>query len=160
MPVYNINFLRLKGKSNPRLYERLYYMNKFTQKMMRFMYGRYGIDELYYGLFALCLALCLLHSITGMAAFSVLSTLVVVFIMYRVLSKNADKRRAENRMFLKLWNPVKNWFSYQHDRFRDRKDYRYRKCPGCRAIIKLPNQKGKHTTTCPRCHNKFNVRIL
>ena len=32
-------------------------MKNFRQKLMSFMYGRYGVDELYYGLFGLWLAL-------------------------------------------------------------------------------------------------------
>ena len=36
-------------------------MKNFRQKLMSFMYGRYGVDELYYGLFGLWLALIIVN---------------------------------------------------------------------------------------------------
>lgn len=134
-------------------------MNKFTQKMMAFMYGRYGVDELYYGLFALWGITAVINIFTQSVIVSLIGAAAAVFMIFRFLSKNTAKRRRENDAFLKLWKPVKSWFILQRDRLRDRKTARYRKCPKCRAILKLPNKKGKHTTSCPKCGNRFDVRI-
>ena len=35
----------------------------------------------------------------------------------------------------------------------------YRKCPNCKAVLRLPNKVGKHTTVCPRCNKEFKVRV-
>ncbi len=123
------------------------------------MYGRYGIDEMYYGLFALWTALLLLNMFLNSAIVSVLSSAVVIYMLYRSMSKNHAKRRAENSKFLSLWRPVKKWFMFQRDKFRDRKNYRYRKCTHCKAIVKLPNRKGKHSVICPKCRERFDVKI-
>ena len=127
--------------------------------MMAFMIGRYGVDELYYGLFALWGITALINIFAQSAVVSIVGTAAAVFMIFRFLSKNILKRRRENEVFLKLWKPVKSWFVLQRDRFRDRKTARYRRCPRCGAILKLPNKKGKHTTTCPKCGNRFDVRI-
>jgi len=127
--------------------------------MMAFMYGRYGVDELYYGLFALWGITAVINIFTQSVIVSLIGAAAAVFMIFRFLSKNTAKRRRENDAFLKLWKPVKSWFILQRDRLRDRKTARYRKCPKCRAILKLPNKKGKHTTSCPKCGNRFDVRI-
>ena len=134
-------------------------MNKFTQKLAVFMYGRYGIDELYYGLFGLWIALMLINVVADSIILAFITSVIAAYQIFRFFSKNREKRRRENEVFLKLWKPVKSWFILQRDRFRDRKTSRYRKCPNCKAILKLPNKKGKHTTACPKCGNRFDVKI-
>lgn len=123
------------------------------------MYGRYGIDEMYYGLFALWTILLVVNMFVSSAIISLLGILTVMYMLYRSFSRNHAKRRAENAKFLKLWRPVKNWFLLQRDRFRDRKNFRYRKCSHCKAIVRLPNKKGKHTVVCPKCRERFDVKI-
>ena len=134
-------------------------MNKFTQKLAVFMYGRYGIDELYYGLFGLWITLMLINVVADSIILAFITSVIAAYQIFRFFSKNREKRRRENEVFLKLWKPVKSWFILQRDRFRDRKTSRYRKCPNCKAILKLPNKKGKHTTVCPKCGTRFDVKI-
>ena len=134
-------------------------MNNFKQKLIQFMIGRYGMDEMYIGLVAVWFFLTVINSFVQSTLLSFLGTAVLIFGLYRFMSRNHAKRRAENEKFLKLWRPVKNWLTFQRDRFRDRKTARYRKCKHCKAIIKLPNQKGKHTVRCPKCGERFDVRI-
>lgn len=135
-------------------------MKNFKQKLIYFMYGRYGIDEMYYGLFALWIILVAVNMFVRSYIIYLIETAVIIYSLWRVMSKKKDKRRRENEAFLKLWNPVKSWFILQKDRIRDIKSSRYRKCPKCHAIIKLPNKRGKHTTHCPKCGERFDVRIL
>ena len=134
-------------------------MNNFKQKLIQFMIGRYGMDEMYIGLVAVWFFLTVVNSFVQSTLLSLLGTAVLIYGLYRFMSRNHAKRRAENEKFLKLWRPVKNWLMFQRDRFRDRKTARYRKCKHCKAIIKLPNQKGKHTVRCPKCGERFDVRI-
>lgn len=135
-------------------------MNKFKQKLIAFMYGRYGIDEMYFGLFALWCIIIVLNSFIRSSILYLIGTVVLVYSFWRMMSKNTAKRRKENAVFLKFWNPIKSWFILQKDRVKDHKDFRYRRCPKCHAILKLPNKKGRHTTNCPKCKNRFDVRIL
>ncbi len=134
-------------------------MKRFRDWIFRFMYGRYGVDQLYYGLFFLWIILTVVGVFTRSIIVSAITSVVVVIMFFRMLSKNHAARRRENEAFLKLWRPIRNWFTFQRDKFRDRKTSRYRKCPACRAIIKFPNKKGKHTAVCPKCKHRFNVKI-
>lgn len=134
-------------------------MNNFKQKLIQFMLGRYGMDEMYFGLVAIWFLLTVVNSFVQSTLLSLLGTAVLIWGLYRFMSRNHAKRRAENEVFLKLWRPVKNWLTFQRDRFRDRKTARYRKCTHCKAIIKLPYKKGKHTVRCPKCGERFDVRI-
>ena len=134
-------------------------MGKIKQKLYRFMYGRYGIDELYHALMALWAILIILNAFIGSPIIYLLDTAVVIIMIWRSMSRNIGKRRAENERYLRLIKPIKNYFSFQRDKFRDRKSFRYRKCTHCKAIVKLPNKKGKHTVICPRCRERFGVRI-
>ena len=75
----------------------------------------------------------------------------VICIFFRTMSRNIAKRRAENQKFC-------NFFKLRKNKFRDRKTHVYRKCPSCKAVLRLPKAKGKHTVSCPKCKNKFSVR--
>lgn len=134
-------------------------MNKLRTKFIRFMYGRYGVDQLYYALFAVWGVTALINCFENSVILSILGTALAVWMIWRSLSRNIQKRRAENEKFLVLWKPVKSWLILQRDRIRDRKTARYRRCSHCRAIVKLPVKKGKHTVVCPRCRERFDVRI-
>ncbi len=135
-------------------------MHNFKYKLASFMYGRYGIDALYYGLFALWLAVYVVSVITGKWWISLFGLAVMGFAAFRVFSRNLTRRRKENEAFMKLWRPVKEFFKLQYHRVRDCRTSVYRKCPGCRAVLRLPRRRGTHTTNCPRCARRFDVRIL
>jgi len=134
-------------------------MHNFRNKFIRFMYGRYGVDSLYMALFAVWGVIALINCFLHSAVLGAFGTVIALWMIWRSFSKNIQKRRAENEKFLVLYQPVKSWAILQRDRFRDRKTARYRKCTHCRAIVKLPVKKGKHTVVCPRCRGRFDVRI-
>ena len=135
-------------------------MNSLRNKLRSFLWGRYGIDQLYYGLLGLYVLFLLLSVLLDWKIFSALSSVLLVLALLRALSKNHAARRKENAVFLKLWAPMKTELVLLKDRFRDRKNARYRHCRHCRAILKLPVKKGGHTVVCPKCHKRFSVHIL
>ncbi|MBQ8187309.1 MAG: hypothetical protein IJX93_04150 [Clostridia bacterium] len=134
-------------------------MNNFKAKFIRFMYGRYGVDQLYYALFIAWGVIAVINCFADSLLLSILGTALVVWMFWRSMSRNLVKRRAENEKFLTFWKPVKSWLILQRDRIRDRKTARYRTCTHCKAIVKLPVKKGKHTVVCPRCKGRFDVKI-
>lgn len=135
-------------------------MNKFRAFLNRFLIGRNGIDELYIFSVWLLLIVTLINRFVRLRSISIFCALLFILTVFRFLSRNLKARMQENDMFLKIWIPIKRWFIWQWDRLKDIKTFRYRKCPNCKAIIKLPNQRGKHTTTCPRCKHRFHVYII
>lgn len=131
---------------------------KLLDTFNRFMYGRYGADQLYYALLVLFLLLSVLARFFFIPLL-LLADAVFIWALFRYFSKNIYKRREENRKWLSVWRSIKSFFILQRDRIRDRKVCRYRKCPHCKAITRLPVRKGKHSVKCPRCQNSFSVHI-
>ena len=58
-----------------------------------------------------------------------------------------------------MFDPVKNWVLLRIKKIRERKDFRYLKCPYCKAQLRVKNQKGVHGVRCPKCRGEFRVTI-
>ena len=135
-------------------------MSQWKKKLISFMYGRYGVDTLYYALNILWFLFLILQILTRSIIFGILAWVCLFFMVFRMLSRNIARRRAENDAFLRLWNPVKSFFKLQWTRVKDARTSVYRKCPQCKATLRLPRRRGTHTAVCPRCSNRFDVRIF
>ncbi len=137
---------------------------RFREKLQRFMWGRYGIDGFYYGLFATYIFLWIAQGFVKInvvkALMSIAGFVVLVYMIYRVFSKNIPARRKENERFMRAWKKVKGYFVLQKNKIRDIKHFTYKKCPACKSVLRLPRKKGKHNVVCPKCKNRFGVRNL
>jgi len=122
--------------------------------IQRFMYGRYGNDQLNIFLTVLYLAMFLAEVLTHAAVFYWLSLAVIFAALFRMLSRNLDRRRAENAKFMSLAGPVLRWLRLQRTIRRD-KEHRYFKCPSCGQQLRVPKGKGKITVTCRACGASF-----
>lgn len=132
---------------------------KFTDKLIRFMYGRNGNDKLNQFLFWIYFVLLLTNLFLKSVILWVVELILVALYMFRFLSRNIYRRQTENRKFLKIWNKFTGFFKLQKNKFRDRKTHVYRKCEHCKAVLRLPKKKGKHTVRCPQCNKTFSVKI-
>lgn len=129
-------------------------IRKIGNTLARFMYGRNGADQL--GL-AMIWLLILLNIVgifvrTGAAgtALSAVSLVLAAVIIWRIFSRNLEKRRAENAAFLnKVWYPLRRLFTDARNQARDR-DHKYFHC-SCGAVCRVPRGKGNIIITCPRC---------
>ncbi|WP_010252152.1 hypothetical protein [Acetivibrio cellulolyticus] len=135
-------------------------MGNLKDKLARFMYGRYGMDELSYALFVTYFVLLFANIFIHTKIFSILMFAVVFVMVFRTFSRNIYKRRMENEKFMKIWKPVKSKGSLTVRRIKEIKTRRFRKCPNCKSVLRLPRKTGKHTVNCPCCHNEFELRIL
>ena len=130
--------------------------------MARFMYGRNGADQLCWALFIAELVLSLLPALVpgqAFAAFIHYTTLFLcVYLLFRMFSRNISARRKEYYSFLKVWTPVQKWFRIKKTAFRERKQYKYFRCPGCRQQLRAPRGRGKILVTCQRCHKQFKQK--
>ena len=134
-------------------------MNKF----MRFMQGRYGFDTLNGFLFILALLVHIANIfvwgyIPSIVLYAV-STAFMGWAIFRSLSRNINMRSRENRIFRKAYDPVKKWALFRIRKFKERKDFKYIKCPACKAQLRVKNQKGQHGVRCPKCRYEFKVKI-
>jgi hypothetical protein len=140
-------------------------MGKFKYKLQKFFYGRYGGDTLNNVLLGVYVFLVLAYYIISLflpleatgartilsLAYYLLTLPTIIVIFFRMFSRNIVKRRRENDRFC-------GFFRLRRNKFRDRKTHVYRKCPQCRAVLRLPRAKGKHTVVCPRCKHRFEVK--
>ena len=131
---------------------------RFRDKLARFMYGRNGMDRLCTGMLVTVVILSVVNVFVHSSVILILEYILILLCLFRALSKNIYKRQRENRCFLRIWSKIKGFFKLQKSRFRDRKTHIYRMCPHCKANLRLPKRKGKHTVRCPKCNLRFEIR--
>jgi len=141
-------------------------MGRFKEKMIRFFSGRYGLDPLGRFLFIVYLVAILIMTVVEFFVYNLVTMIIrflllllAVFLIYRVMSRNLVKRQIENQRFLSLRDKLFGWFRLQKNRFRDRKTHVFRKCPSCKAVLRLKRIKGDHRAACPRCGKSFDVHV-
>ena len=128
------------------------------EKFYRFMQGRYGVDDLYRFLFWLAVIGIVLNWFVKSSALSFLTTLILVYAMYRVLSRNHSARYTENQKYLNATAKFRYWFDQQKKLMEERKYHHIYTCPKCRQKIRIPKGKGKIMVRCPKCHHEFQKR--
>ena len=123
------------------------------EKLRQLFMGRQGMDELSKLLFWVSIALFALSAVIGGAFGSLLSSFALLFLILafvRAFSRNLPMREAENRLLLRWAEKKKHAWQAWKDRFRNRKEYRYFKCPACGKWLRVPRRKGKIHISC-RC---------
>ncbi|MDR0889849.1 MAG: hypothetical protein LBM28_04270 [Oscillospiraceae bacterium] len=128
--------------------------------LQRFMRGRYGSDKLNLVLLVTAVVISLVNSVLTWAwaaqdparvelseiiamLLSVLTYALLVYAVFRMMSRNIYKRGLENKKFLNLWM-----------RLKDRNN-RYFSCPACKQTVRVPKRRGKICIRCPKCGEKF-----
>lgn len=136
----------------------LFVIRNFIQRLM---YGRYGTDQLNLFLlvvfFLLWLAQAFVRNQIAAAVLSWVSLLLAAAMIFRIMSRNYSRRRAENDAFLKVFGPVIHWFKRKRNQARD-KDHVYFKCPTCSQTLRVPRGKGKISITCRNCGTVFQEK--
>ena len=110
----------------------------------RFMVGRNGVDTLAWTLCACGIILNLIGSISRQPAFTLLAYIPLILALFRIFSRDTQRRYEENEKFRQ--------FLF---RLKGRKDYCYFKCPACKTRVRVPRGKGKIKITCPSCRETF-----
>ena len=130
-------------------------LQRFSESMRRFMYGRYGVDQLNIFLLITAVVITVIAMILSRlgnsspicavlgVAINLLSYGFLFLYLFRFLSRNLEKRILENRRYL-------TWKS----RILDRQN-RYYRCPNCKQTVRVPRGRGKICIKCPKCSEKF-----
>ena len=128
------------------------------QKLVQFMYGRNGVDLFSRFLTYLALLLLVLRLIIRGAVGNVmwyLAIAVLIYAYFRIFSRNLSKRRAENAKYYHYRSKVINGFRDWRDRRRQSRDFKFFRCPSCRAMLRVPRGKGRIRVTCRKCGTAF-----
>ena len=79
----------------------------------------------------------------------------IVFLYFRMFSRNISKRYQENQAFLRMTfrvrEPLKKW----QFRFRESRQYHIYKCPSCGQKIRIPRGRDRVSIHCPKCGTDF-----
>ena len=131
-------------------------VEKMKDKFLRFMYGRYGVDQFSQCLVVLGILFLLLSGFTRNGGiFYLLSLAILVYSYFRMFSRNHSKRYAENQLYLKYTAGIRKKISAIRYGFSQRKHYHIYKCPSCGQKIRIPRGKGKIEIRCPKCNAHF-----
>ena len=77
-----------------------------------------------------------------------LAVVGLIVIYFRMLSRNVYRRQQENGAYLRQKYKITSAWRGAVDRWHQRHDYRFFKCPSCRTRLRVPRGKGKINIVC------------
>lgn len=130
----------------------------FLNKILKFMYGRYGTDEFNHFLLILYVCCFIINLFCRQGWIFGLEFLFIFIIFFRTFSKNIEARKKERKLFLKIKNYMIQPFEIIIKNVKD-KEHIYKKCYKCKTILRLPlpSKRGIKHTKCPTCHKKLTI---
>ncbi|HIZ44759.1 MAG TPA: hypothetical protein H9672_08625 [Firmicutes bacterium] len=129
-------------------------MSGFRDRLNRWMYGRYGSDQLNRFIMVVTVVCLFLSVLTRFTLFYWLSVVGIILMYFRLLSRNITRRSAENTKYLRMTAGIRGAFARFNNRRKD-KTHCYFKCPSCRQTVRVPKGKGRISITCPKCRTEF-----
>ncbi|MEE1114077.1 MAG: hypothetical protein UHN88_03265 [Eubacterium sp.] len=128
--------------------------NKFRDRLIRFMQGRYGVDEFEKVLYWIAMAFLIASLIVKSPILQIAVLGLFAYTIYRIISKNIEARRAENRWYLGVREKIVYFFQGGIKQASD-KEHVYFRCPKCRQMVRVPRGHGRVEIRCPKCRHKF-----
>lgn len=132
---------------------------KFRCAVARFMYGRNGMDQMNQALLRGYLVILVAQLIFSLLRLWIparicesLLWVLMVFILFRMFSKNLTKRRAENQKFMGWIWKARNNAAGAKARRAD-KEHKYFTCR-CGAICRVPVGKGRSSSPVPNAERR------
>ena len=143
-------------------------MNNFRYRMAQFFAGRTGVDSLGRFITFLSLIFMILTMITHSNIVYLIAVACLVYSIWRMFSKNYQKRYSENQWFLTKtakirykFNPrdIRNKIERAKYNASQRKMYTIFKCPNCKQKLRAPRGRGKIQVTCSKCRTQFIKKV-
>ena len=85
--------------------------NNWKNKMMQFMQGRYGADQMGQMLSAVSMVFLIISLFSRNQAWFLLAVIGIVYNYFRMFSKNISKRYAENQKYLGYTQKIRSRFT-------------------------------------------------
>lgn len=120
------------------------------QRLAKWMMGRNGMDALNRLLSVLTLIVLIVSMFVHGYAARILWSLAVlglIVIYFRMLSRNVYRRQQENGAYLRQRYKVTSTWHGAVDRWHQRHDYRFFKCPSCRTRLRVPRARARSTSS-------------
>ena len=138
-------------------------MERIKYYLRQLMAGRYGIDRLnqtliYIGII-LNIVLMFLQNREVRTITSSFTIFLLLFVIFRMMSRNINARYQENIKFLKMTKPVRAEAELLKMRWQDRNEFKYVRCDKCKNIMRVPKGVGKIKIKCKNCGNEFIKRV-
>ena len=156
---------------------------RLREALARFMYGRYGSDQLNRFLIVIFFVIFIANMFARTRVLWIVDLAFLVICYLRMFSKNIAARQKENTLYLGLKASVLGLFgrggagtrqntggagpgyggagqnrSTGGPTVRDRLEYKYTACPSCSQKLRVPRGKGQVEVRCPRCGTIFRDR--
>lgn len=128
---------------------------RWRERIMRFMAGRYGTDQLNRTLIIISLVNMVISMFFLRPVFYTIGLIFLLLNMVRTFSKNHQARYKENQWYLNLENKVRQSIRNLKYKKDNMKNYHIYKCPKCGQKIRIPRGKGKIMVRCPKCQTEF-----
>lgn len=125
------------------------------EKLQRFMYGRYGFDELSKVHLIVVIVCMVVSMFLDSSLLYIVSLALLVYCYYRAFSRNIAKRQQEVQVFRNIrYKQRVKWNNFKLHQ-QQKKTHRFFKCPQCKQKVRVPKGKGKICITCPKCRTEF-----
>lgn len=131
---------------------------KIKDGLRSFMTGRYGGDQLSRAQVWTGFIVYILAIFTRLWILSYLGLFMFFWALFRMFSRNVEKRAQENQKFLEITGNMSRSAAQARNRFKNRKEYKYFRCPKCHSYLKLPRNVGEVTVTCGKCRHQFRKK--
>jgi len=133
---------------------------KIAYSLQKFMYGRYGFDELSRFLSIAGIILLFLSLIPYLQILYFVALAMLIWSWVRSLSKNIYKRQAERQKYLAIRNSVTRKYRLLKNIWVERKTHKYYKCPHCKAYVRImkPEKRKTISIRCPKCGESFDKK--
>ena len=122
------------------------------------MAGRYGSDQLNNALLLLAIVLMVIEWVMKWNWMSMFILALFILCYFRMFSRNLQKRAHENEIYLQKTNKWRTSLHQARVRFKNRKQYKYFKCPQCGVRLRLTRGCGEKNIVCSQCKHTFHVK--
>ena len=129
--------------------------------LMRVMSGRNGMDAFnrFLSIVLLVMLVCSMIVRNSRLGLSLsFLTLILIYLYFRMFSRNIYRRQQENGAYLRRRYQITSAWKGMRERWAQRKDYRFFKCPSCHTRLRVPRGKGKLNIVCRKCGTSFQRR--
>ena len=133
-------------------------MADIDKKLRELMRGRNGADDIALVSVTVAILLAVINLFAKTRVLSALGLALVIYGVWRTLSKDTQRRARENAAFVRRLGPVRRWVQNPKAAFEEARSFKHAKCPNCGQGVRVPRGKGKVRVTCPRCGTRFEER--